>query len=111
MHGVQPMPKTTPSSGAPASPVAGRQIGLNCALQERELADEDQAHEDDDDAEDADDEVGVDLEPDAEGPDGHGVGDEDDGEAEHEQGDAEQQAAAVPALFAASDEASVKPPM
>ena len=28
MHGVQPMPNTMPSSGAPAMPVAGRHVGL-----------------------------------------------------------------------------------
>ena len=51
MHGVQPRPNTMPSSGAPASPVAGRQLRLDGALQEAELADEDQAHDDDDHAE------------------------------------------------------------
>ena len=50
MHGVQPMPKTMPSSGAPARPVAGREPGLDRALQERELADEDEPEGDDDEA-------------------------------------------------------------
>ena len=46
MHGVQPMPNTMPSSGAPSEPGARAPGRLERALQERDLADEDEPQHD-----------------------------------------------------------------
>src|SRR3954468_13328764 len=51
-HGVQPRPKTSPSSGAPASPV-GQPVDPDVALEPRHEAEERQSHHDGHGAEDA----------------------------------------------------------
>ena len=95
VHGPQPRPKTTPSTGAPASPAAGCQPGFELAL--RADAEEDQGHRDDDDAADADEQHSGTRAARAPRPSGADTEHEDDREAEDEQQRAEDDPAA-PAL-------------
>jgi hypothetical protein len=91
VHGVQPTAKTAPSSGAPASPAAGRQP----ARSSRWLppagsdAEEDQAHDHDERAADPGEGGLVPRESRPRRGNGERTEEEDDREAEDEQGGAE----------------------
>ena len=85
MHGVQPSPKTMPSSGAPASPVAGQPVDPQVAGQPGQPAEEGQPEQDHDDAEHPLERALVLHQQRAQPAEEHPVRDEDRGEAEHEQ--------------------------
>ena len=59
MHGAQPMPSASPSSGAPIETEVAAHLRLERALREAEEADEDEAEQDHDHAHHARDRVGV----------------------------------------------------
>ena len=59
MHGAQPMPSATPSSGRADEAEVAAHLRLERALREAEEADEDEAEQDDDDAQHPGDRVGV----------------------------------------------------
>ena len=106
MHGVQPRPKTMPSSGAPMSPVAGRQDGLmvrcrneNCPMKTSPITMTTTPRM----------RTTTSCQRTSHAPEraeGRPVGDEDDREPEDEEGDAGEQ----PATGRASSPGSLNPP-